>query len=72
MELVGAGFSYDIHHAAQHGAEFGRVSVGNNFELLNGVNNGRHCVRAQERREVVHAVCQKIVASVGRTVDGRE
>src|ERR1700756_4645069 len=42
------------------------------LEFLNGIDNGRDSIRAEESGKVTQAVGKKVVASVGRAVDGGE
>ena len=42
------------------------------FEFLNRIHNGRHGVGAEKRREIVHAVGEKVVATVSGAIDGRK
>ena len=72
MKPIGTGLGHHVYYSAKNRPELGGISMGDHFEFLNGVNNGRHGISAEEGRKIVHAVSQEIIASIGSAVDGWE
>src|SRR6185369_1296188 len=68
MKLIGPRLGYHIYHAAQDAAKFGAVGMRNDFEFLDGIDNRRHCVRAQNTPVVVQSIGQVEVASISLSV----
>ena len=72
VELVAAGLGYYVHHAAKNRAEFSGICMGNDFELLNGVDDWRHRVGTKKSRKVIRSVGQEVIAAVGCAIDRGE
>src|SRR6202012_5633104 len=72
MVLVGAALGDHIYHAAQHGAKFRVVRVGNHFEFLNGIDDRPDGIGAVDGRIVGQAIHEKVIAAVALPVDGRK
>src|SRR4029453_19665606 len=69
MEAVGTRLGYDVHDAAGGAADLGRVDIGLDPHLGDGIDGWLDDQRADEPLVVVHAVEQLIVLVVERAVD---
>jgi len=72
VKVVGSALGGDVDDASGDTAELGKVAVGLNFELIQGVDIRSDHVGACKVTVIVNAIQGERIAAVGLSIDGRE
>ena len=69
VKFIRAGLGNHVDHAAQNRAELRAVGVGNDFKLLDRIDNGRYGVGTVIYFVTIQTIGHVVVAAVGCSVD---